>query len=95
MIQKYGAENVRAVFTGSENIGRVLDGIAKNANPHDWLKESDEAVRRQVAEYVVAQSEYVRKMAKQNQLTYADRTDDFEGDMNRILGLLELPGESK
>jgi 2-phosphoglycerate kinase len=84
LIQKYGADTIRSVFVGSDDIKRVLDGFERNTNPNDWLKNAGADVRRQVAEYVVAQSKRIKEMATQAALTYVERTDDFEGDMKEM-----------
>ena len=85
LLEQHGADSIRPVFVGSEDAARIVDGIQKNTNPNNWLRESDPAVIRQVAEFAAAFSAWIRGEAESRSLTYVERTDDFEGDMKRFV----------
>lgn len=85
LMEKYGLENISALFVGSDDVDLIVDGIYKNTNPHNWLKDSDEAVIRQVAEFVAEFSVRIKKEAKENSITFIARTNDFESDVNRFM----------
>ncbi len=91
LVEQYGLKNISPVFVGSEDVGRVVEGIQKNTNPNNWLKESDPAVIRQVAEFAAAFSAWIRDEAERNSLIYMERSDDFEGDMKRVIGFYANP----
>lgn len=91
LVEQYGSKNISPVFVGSEEAGRIIDGIQKNTNPNNWLKESDPAVIKQVAEFAAAFSAWVRSEAEHNSLTYIERTDNFEGDMKQLIRFYSNP----
>jgi 2-phosphoglycerate kinase len=76
-IQKYSA---KAVFVGWKDSEMVLIGMKQNDKPNDWLKEANAAVRRQVADFTVAFSEYIEPEAKKYGITYIERKEDFAKD---------------
>ncbi len=84
-IQKYSAT---AVFVGWKDAKVVLNGMAQNNNPNDWLKDSNETVRRQVADFTIAFSEYISTEAEKHDLPYTERTEDFQSDIKRIISTL-------
>ena len=88
--EKFGKENVFAIFVGSSDLDLVVDGIYKNTNPHNWLKDSDEAVIRQVGEFVVEFSNRIKKETEENSVPYIERTKDFEADVNRFLVMCRI-----
>lgn len=53
LFNKYGHAGLKAVFVGSTQIDRVIEGISKNTSLDDWLRGSKIEVVRQVAESVV------------------------------------------
>lgn len=67
-----------------------MDGIYKNTNPHNWLKESDEAVILQVGEFVVEFSNRIKKEAEENSIQYIERTKNFEADVNQFLVICRI-----
>lgn len=88
--EKYGTENIFTIFVGSSDLDLVVDGIYKNTNPHNWLKDSDEAVIQQVGEFVVEFSNRIKKEAEENSVPYIERTKDFEADVNQFLVLCRI-----
>lgn len=88
LLNKYGPETIHAVFIGSTDAAQVLDGMAKNDNPNDWLKGADEPVLRQVADFTVAFSRYLEREAQRHGLPFVARTEDFHGDLRTIQDLL-------
>lgn len=88
LMTEHGSSAIRSVFLGSCDVARVVKGIQSNTSPKNWLKESDPEVIQQVANFVVAFSQRIQKEAERRQLSYQERTDDFEGDMRRICGQL-------
>ncbi|MEK7452059.1 MAG: hypothetical protein AAB664_01865 [Patescibacteria group bacterium] len=88
--EKFGTENVFAIFVGSSDLDLVVDGIYKNTNPHNWLKDSDEAVIRQVAEFVAEFSLRIKKEAEENSITFIVRTNDFESDVSRFMEMCRI-----
>lgn len=95
LLAKYGSENIRALFIGSQDIDLVADGIVKNTHPNNWMKDSDPQVIRQVAEFVVAFSGYVKKEGEGLGLTYRERTENFEKDIEDACGALCARSEKK
>ena len=91
LLDQHGADHIRSLFVGSEDAAHIVDGIQKNTNPNNWLKESDPAVIRQVAECVAAFSAWIRKETESRALTYMERTDDFEGDLKRFVDFYANP----
>ena len=84
LMAEHGSSSFRSVFIGLCDAARVVAGIQSNTNPDNWLKESNLEVVQQVANYVVAFSQRIEKEAEKRQLAYVERTNDFEGDMQRI-----------
>ncbi|GEM_PF-1154426 len=95
LIDKHGKNQIVVTFVGSIDIERIMSGMEKNTNPHDWLKDANKVVRRQVAEFVVAFSQYVHEESERNVLPYFERTDAFESDMRRVTESLLKLGEGK
>ncbi|MBP9864705.1 hypothetical protein KBC54_04650 [Patescibacteria group bacterium] len=95
LIDKHGKDQIVASFVGSIDVERVISGMEKNTNPNDWLKDANEVVRQQVAEFVVAFSKYVQEETQKNGFSYLERTDAFESDMGRVTELLLRSGEGK
>lgn len=95
LIDKYGNDEIIASFVGSMDVERIMSGMGKNTNPNDWLKDANEVVRRQVAEFVAAFSKYVEEEAQKNGFLYLERTDEFESDMRRVTESLLKLGEGK
>jgi len=83
LLTQYGSENFRVLFIGWNDVDGVVSGIVKNTNSNNWLRESDAEVIRQVAEFVVTYSAYVRDEAKKHNLPYQERTGDFDGDVKK------------
>jgi 2-phosphoglycerate kinase len=88
LLTEYGPKNIHAIVMGCLDEDRVMDGLLKDRNPHSWLKEADAVVRRQVAEFAVSCSLRIKELAEQSEVTYVERTDDFDGDMKRYRELL-------
>lgn len=88
LLTRQGATNIRALFIGQTDIDAVLEGIQKNTNPDNWMREADPAVIRQVAVFVAAFSTRIHQEAKTFDLPYHERTADFEGDMKRLADIL-------
>lgn len=81
-VQKY---SVAAVFIGWRNADAVFNGMALNNSPTDWLKDSAEMVRRQVADFTLAFSEYIVTETEKYGLSYMERSEDFKGDIQKII----------
>lgn len=79
---------VRTLFVGSEDVARVMDGMAKNTSPDDWLRDSDTEVIKQVASFAVDFSAWLKKACEDSGLPYFERTDDFQKDLDHITGSL-------
>ncbi len=88
--EKYVTENIVAIFIGSSDLDLVVNGIYKNTNPHNWLKDSDEAVIRQVGEFVVEFSNRIKKKAEENSVPYIERAKDFDADVNQFLVMCRI-----
>ncbi len=93
--EQFGGENIHVIFVGSHNIECVLEGMARNTNPNDWMKEADADVQRQVAEFVVAYSRWIKAEASKNALRYVERTEDFEHDLQEVVDLVTRVGASR
>jgi len=83
LIQKFGAAHIRVVFIGATNKELALEGIERNSSPDDWLQEAGQAVREQVAEFVVSYSNYIRSQVMEYGLAWIERTNDFRYDKER------------
>lgn len=92
LIDKHGKDQIVASFVGSVDLERIMSGMEKNTNPNDWLKDANEVVRRQVAEFVAAFSKCVQEEARRNDFPYLERTDEFESDMRRLTETLLKSG---
>lgn len=79
---------VRALFVGSEDAARVMDGMAKNTSPDDWLRDSDTEVIKQVAAFAVDFSGWLKPACAAAGLPYFERTDDFQKDLDYIVDSL-------
>lgn len=95
LIDHHGKDQIVASFVGSVDDSRIMSGMEKNTNPNDWLKDANEVVRKQVAEFVAAFSKYVQEESQRNGFTYLERTDAFESDMRRLTETLLKSGEGK
>ncbi len=84
LMAEYGAEQICPLFVGLSNVDRVVDGIVKNNSSHNWMRDSNPDVIRQVAEFVAAFSVSIREETLRNGLHYEERTDDFENDIERL-----------
>ncbi len=81
LMNQCGSEKITALFLGLDDADQVVDGIMKNTSPDNWMRESDPAVIRQVAEFVAALSRRIEKEARAHGLYYKERSQDFEGDV--------------
>jgi 2-phosphoglycerate kinase len=88
LLAEFGPEKIHAIVMGCVDESRVMDGLLKDRNPHSWLKEADAIVRRQVAAFAVNCSLRIKELAEQSNVTYFERTDDFDADMVSCLTLL-------
>jgi hypothetical protein len=79
---------VKILFVGSEDVSRIIDGMAKNTSPDDWLRDSDAEVIKQVAAFAVDFSAWLKKACADAGLPYFERTDDFQTDLEHIVGSL-------
>lgn len=95
LAMQYGSTKLAALFIGLDDVDRVAEGIVNNTSPDNWMRESDPEVIRQVAEFVAAFSARIQKEAIKNDLSYQERTEDFEGDVNRFSESLLRDNESK
>ena len=74
---------------------KFLNGMEKNPDPNDWARGADGEVRRQIAEFVVATSEYFEREARRFGLPYFERTADFQEDLKRMSAALGEPKGDK
>lgn len=95
IIDKYGTEHIQALFVGSTDTERIVDGIMKNSSPDNWMRDSNPEVIRQVAEFASAYSACIQKDARNESLSYKERTDDFEADIRESCGQLGIGNEQK
>ena len=87
--EQYPDQMVKAIFIGSQNQKLIIDGVKKNTNPHNWLKDSPEEIIRQVAQFVVSFSSFIQQEARTHLMDYFERTDDFERDKKQIFDMLD------
>ena len=76
------------LFVGCIDADLVVDGIMKNTNPQNWLKDSDPVVIRQVAEFSAEFSRRIKREAEECGFAYFERTEYFEEDLDRMGDLL-------
>lgn len=95
LIDHHGKDQIVASFVGSVDVDRIMSGMEKNTNPNDWLKDANEIVRKQVAEFVAAFSKYVQEESQRKGFSYLERTDAFESDVRRLTEILLKSGEGK
>jgi 2-phosphoglycerate kinase len=86
---KLGQDTVRSLFIGSTDAARVREGISKNTSPDDWMRDSDTEVIKQVADFAVDISGWLKQASADQGLPYFERTDDFAGDVERVIKILE------
>lgn len=84
LLTQQTATSIRTLFIGQTDMNAVVEGIQKNTNTDNWMRESDLAVIRQVAAFVAAFSAHIHQEASILDLPYHERTTDFEGDMKRF-----------
>jgi len=84
ILAKYGSDKIRALCIGLTDVDQAVEGIMRNTNPDNWMRESNSDVVRQVAESIVAFSVRIQEDAMRNHLPYKERTEDFEGDVISI-----------
>jgi len=88
IINRSGPENLHALFIGSTDAARAIDGISKNTSPDDWMRDSDTEVIKQVAAFAVDFSVWLKKACADAGLPYFERTDDFQKDLDFIVNSL-------
>lgn len=93
-IEKFGPDQFKVTFVGLENVEQIISGIMKNTSPDNWMRDSNPAVIRQVAEFVSAFSSNIRQEADKNHFPYDMRTEDFERDVRRIMECLMTKPEN-
>lgn len=84
-VSKYGLENIKVIFLGSRDTELILRGISQNDSPNNWLKNCNEVVRHQVAEFVRAFSAYIFNETEKSRVVYKERSDDFDSDVAYII----------
>lgn len=80
LIQKR-ISSISIIFIGDQNSEHVFQGIKENTNLDNWLRESDNNVIQQVAEFVAAFSTHLKIDAQKYHLPYLERTSDFKKDL--------------
>ncbi|MEK7625279.1 MAG: hypothetical protein AAB467_02930 [Patescibacteria group bacterium] len=88
--KEYGLKIIRPIFFGSRNIKLVFSGMVQNTNPNDWLKESSEIVRRQVAEFTCSFSRFLYQETRMYGLEYIEKSDNFESDVEFAMQYLTV-----
>ncbi len=88
IMDESGAGQMCMIFVGSKSAERIAGGIAKNSSPDNWMRNSNPAVIKQVAIFSAAFSEWIDKECRKFGLPHVERTDDFEADMERIVGIV-------
>jgi len=79
-----GEEKFKIIFIGSTNTGLILQGMAENTSPDNWLKTFDQTVRKQIALFANAFSKYLITETQKFSLPYKERSSDFQEDLTEI-----------
>jgi len=85
-----GEENFKIIFIGSTNTGLILQGMAENTSPDNWLKTFDQTVRKQIALFANAFSKYLITETQKFSLLYKERSSDFQEDLTEIIKALTI-----
>lgn len=88
-VAKLAPADLRPIFIGSRDIKLILQGMAQNTQPNDWLKNANEVVRRQAAEFTCAFSRCIFNETTKYQMPYKERTENFEADVDNIINNLK------
>ena len=78
-------ENVKSIFIGSTNTELVLQGMAQNTGSNNWLKDFGKTVRKQIALFTNAFSNYLISEAQKYKTPYKERSLNFQEDMSNII----------
>jgi hypothetical protein len=84
-VKKFGKEKIKVIFIGSIDIDLILDGMKKNTSPNNWLKEFNQEVLRQIAQFTKAFSDYLYHECKKYNFLYKERSNDFQKDIRDVI----------
>ena len=89
LIKKFGEKNLKAIFIGSSDIELMLQGMNQNTSPNNWPKNFSQEVKRQIATFTKAFSDYIEAESKKYNLQYKKRSDNFQKDTNEVIERLK------
>jgi AAA+ ATPase superfamily predicted ATPase len=92
-IENFGADNIKSIFIGSTNIEAILQGVAQNTSPNNWLKGFEKKVLTQIAQFTQFFSRYLCDGTKKYNLIYKERSSNFQKDVIDIIAELTSPKE--
>jgi 2-phosphoglycerate kinase len=84
-IREFGKDNIKAIFIGSISDEQILEGMARNTSPNNWLKDFNQEVLRQIALFTIAFSDYLYDESKKYNLIYKERSNDFPKDIHDVI----------
>ena len=84
-VKKFGKDKIKIIFIGSTNIDLILDGMIKNTNQNNWLKEFNQKVLRQIALFTKTFSDYLYHECKKYNFPYKERSSDFQKDIRDVM----------
>jgi 2-phosphoglycerate kinase len=85
LIKTFGTKNIRSIFIGLTDIEKILQGMARNTSPNNWLKDFDIDVLRQIALLTETFSHYLHYEARKYNLLYKERSNNFQKDTLDII----------
>lgn len=74
-----------ARYIGCKDPLRVFNGINLDDSPGNWLRNSDDAVKHQIAEFSATYSTFIEGEAEKFRLSYFERSADFGNDIESAL----------
>lgn len=89
--QKYGKEQVRAVFLIRNDAKQFVEDTHKSTTPNDWIirRTKNESTYPKIAKMVVEYSDYFQKEAKKYDLPVFQMDKNFDDQINTLVKLSE------
>jgi hypothetical protein len=90
LIKIFGTKNIKSIFIGLTDIEGILQGMARNTSPNNWLKDFDKDALRQIALFAKVFSHYLHDETKKYNLFYKERSNNFQKDTFDIIEELTI-----
>jgi 2-phosphoglycerate kinase len=73
---------VRSIVVGLHDAELFYQGVIKDADPNNWLRETERLALQQIAEFVLAFSEFLKVECAKYGITYFERTSNFNQNLD-------------